>query len=102
MKDNSITSNSVRGLKIKLYLIHLAERGMNFWCQIWQYQYIVFAWAACVQFYNLAYPIDADRSQTPNTIFCILCFILVIAIPIFTTILTRRAYDKLDYMQYYY
>lgn len=67
---------------------------MSFWSQVWQYQYLVLVWSACKQLYSLSYPLDSDRSQTPNTIFCILCLIAAVVLPILTTVLTRRAFAK--------
>lgn len=91
-----------RKTKLKLYVIRLAERNNNFWQQVWQYQFIVFFWAACAQFYNTSYPLDSNRSHIPNIIFCVVCFGLITFLPTLTMMYLHRVYPKLDYFEYSY
>lgn len=88
--------------KAKLLLVRTGERVLNFWYQVWQYQFIVYMFAFCVQLHNMSYPTDADRSEVANMIFCFLSMLLMVALPIVTLLYLNRRYFRLDYFEYCY
>lgn len=87
---------------IQLYFIRTAERRLNFWQQIWQYQYIAVLWTAATQFYNLEYPEDNRVLQIPNIIFCFAWLIIMLIVPPITFGYVGKRYFRLDYYEYCY
>lgn len=88
--------------RLKLFICRTAERFFNFWYQVWQYMYITFVFNGLVQLHNLSYPIGADRSPVPNAIFCIVCLIVAVVLPIVTFMYLNKKYFKTDYFEYTY
>lgn len=88
--------------RISLFIIRVSERVLNFWYQIWQYQFIVVVWAACTQFYNFEYPEGKTNIQVPNFMFCFAWFILILVLPSLTMAYLNKKYFRLDYFEYCY
>jgi hypothetical protein len=61
---------------------NFTNRVINFADQIWRYQFMATIWFCFLQFSNMSYPANSDRSQTMNSIFCISCFVSTLAWPV--------------------
>jgi hypothetical protein len=80
-----------KGLPLQL-LDRLAGRLINFYDQVWRYQFLSTLWLCLIQFYNLAYPVNADRSSALNATICILSFICTLTWPAFLALYCRQKY----------
>jgi hypothetical protein len=87
---------------MKLFIIRIAERFLNYWHQVWQYMYITFIWAVLLQFNNMKYPVNSDKSDVANMIFCFLFFIIALSLPVLTFLYLNKKYFRLDYFEYSY
>jgi hypothetical protein len=74
----------------------------DYWYQIWQYLYITFIFAGLVQLYNLNYESGSNRNVIPNNIFCFVCIVLTIVLPIVTFVYLNKKYEKMSYFAYAY
>ena len=90
------------GEKFKLFIIRIAERIMNFWHQVWQYQFITVLWCAALQFYNFSYTAGPSGLQVPNGIVCFLCLVGFLLLPPLSFAYLNKRYFRLDYFEYCY
>jgi hypothetical protein len=58
--------------------------------------------AGLVQLYNLSYPAGSNRSAIPNDIFCFVCLLLIIILPIATFLFVSKKYSTMSYFVYAY
>ena len=78
---------------------NIANRVINFFDQIWRYQFLSTIWFCFVQFYGIS---SASRATVLNGVLCILAFICSISWPVFVTFYCRRQYYQLEYSEYLY
>ena len=75
---------------VNKFLDNTAGRILNTADQVWRYQLLATLWACLVQFHNLAYPANSDRSEGLNTAICILAFLITLAWPVLVMLYTRK------------
>ena len=83
---------------IKIFIIALGERIMNFWYPIFQYSFIVVVWSAFVQFHNVDYPENSNRNSGANLVFCILSLLVMVLVPFLVVKYIRSKYYRLEYI----
>ena len=89
--------------RLSLFVIRTGERWLNFWYQIWQYQYITVIWAVAIQSYKFTYPKGTSIGlQYPNLIFCFIVFAVFLVLPPLTLAYLNKKYFRLDYFEYCY
>lgn len=55
-----------------------------------------------VQLYNFSYPSGSNRSAVPNGIFCIVCLLVVFALPIGSYLYLNYKFCNMEYSDYFY
>ena len=88
--------------KIRLFVIALGERVLNFWYCVFQYQFIAIVWAAIIQCFNFTYSHETTTTSITSLIFCIFVLSFTLVFPFIMIRYIRRQYDSLQYIEYYY
>lgn len=81
---------------------NIVDRPLNYLDQIWRYQFLATLWCCFIQFYNLKYPSDSNRSETINAILCISAFVCSLAWPAFIGFYSRKYYYENEYTDFLY
>lgn len=80
----ALTNSSLSCL---LFIKNIPQRPVNYFDQIWRYQFLTTCWATFMQFYNLNGRNDKERT---NIALCFIAFIISIIWPIFVICWTHR------------
>lgn len=81
--------------KIRLFVIALGERVLNFWYCVFQYQFIAIVWAAIIQCFNFTYSHETTTTSITSLIFCIFVLSFTLVFPFIMIRYIRRQYDSL-------
>jgi len=80
-------------IKIVKFLRDIPQRPINYFDQIWRYQFLTTMWASMLQFTNFS---AADGKQGIVLTLCIISFIISIVWPIFIMIYTYQRRDSIN------
>jgi hypothetical protein len=95
-KNDPSTLESDKSLLVKS-IESIVNRKINFFDQLWRYQFLSTVWLSFVQFYNFTYPTNNVQHETFNTILCITSFVCCLLWPIFVSFYSNRTYYETQY-----
>jgi hypothetical protein len=78
---------------------NIPRRPINYFDQIWRYQFFTTMWASFLQFYNFN---ATDGREGLNLAICIIAFVISLIWPIFVMIYTYRRHFKLNVNHFLY
>lgn len=81
--------------RIKNLTSRVATRKINYFDQIWRYQFVSIIWAFLLQSYNFNYPEGTGNAYVLNMMLCIASLLFCVAWPIFVLLYTMKQKDNL-------